>query len=149
MKLVFYSYFFYSIIFAETIKINLVATNDLHGIIGKQEASFMNPQYPPTIIGGSAFSKYIDELRIEAENKKEGIIILDGGNFFQGSPLGLHDAGKTMIEWMNRIGYDALVPGIYDFILGDKNLNELSKQSTFPFYFLILNAQIVHLHLKT
>ncbi len=135
MKLVFYSYFFYSIIFAETIKINLVATNDLHGIIGKQEASFMNPQYPPTIIGGSAFSKYIDELRIEAENKKEGIIILDGGNFFQGSPLGLHDAGKTMIEWMNRIGYDALVPGIYDFILGDKNLNELSKQSTFPFLF--------------
>ena len=135
MKLVPYFFIFSIFIQAQTIKINLVTTNDLHGAIGKQEASFMNPQYPPTIIGGSAFSKYVDELKIEAENQKEGIIILDGGNFFQGSPLGLHDGGKTMIEWMNRIEYDALVPGIYDFILGDKNLNELSKKSTFPFLF--------------
>jgi endonuclease/exonuclease/phosphatase family metal-dependent hydrolase len=135
MKLFPYFSIFFIFIQAQTIKINLVTTNDMHGVIGKQEASFMNPQYPPTIIGGAAFSKYVDELKIEAHIKNEGVIILDGGNFFQGNPLGLYDGGKTMIEWMNRIGYDAMVPGIYDFILGDINLNELSKNSTFPFLF--------------
>ena len=111
MKILFLNFIFTIFIHAETIKINLVSTNDLHGVIAKQEANFMNPQYPPTILGGAAFSKYVDDLRTEALEMDEGIIILDGGNFFQGSPLGLYDGGKTIIEWMNRIGYDALVPG--------------------------------------
>ncbi len=124
-----------SSIHTEPIKINLITTNDMHGMIGEQKANFMNPQYPPTIIGGAAFSKYMDELRIEIQSIKEGLLVLDGGNFFQGSPMGLADGGKTMIKWMNRIGYDAMVPGSYDFISGAANLNELSKMATFPFFF--------------
>ena len=126
-------------IHTEPIKINLIATNDIHGVIGEQKANFMNPQYPPIILGGAAFAKYVDELRIESKKNGEGLLILDGGNFFQGSPLGLADAGYTMIEWMNRIGYDAMVPGSYDFIFGAENLNELSNQATFPFLYSNLN----------
>ena len=118
-----------SSIHTEPIKINLIAPNDIHGVIGEQKANFMNPQYPPTILGGAAFAKYVDELRVESEENGEGLLILDGGNFFQGSPLGLADDGNTMIEWMNRIGYDGLVPGSYDFISGAENLNELSDIS--------------------
>ena len=125
---------------AEPIKINLIATNDIHGVIGEQKANFMNPQYPPTIIGGAAFAKYMDTLRMEIHSSGEGIIVLDGGNFFQGNPLGLVDGGKTMIEWMNRIGYDAMVPGSYDFISGADNLNELSDLAIFPFLFSNLNC---------
>ena len=125
---------------AETIKINLVSTNDIHGMISSQEANFMNPQYPPTILGGSAFSKYIDQLKIDIENNTEGLILLDGGNFFQGHPLGLYDNGKTMIEWMNRIDYDAIVPGAYDFISTAQNLNNLASGSNFPFLFANLEC---------
>ncbi len=120
---------------AEPIKINLVTTNDIHGMITSQKANFMNPQYPPTILGGAAFSKYVDELRNTAENMSEGLLILDGGNFFQGNPLGIADGGQTMIDWMNRIGYDAMVFGSYDFISGADNLNYLSKRAHFPFLF--------------
>ena len=70
-----------SSIHTEPIKINLITTNDMHGMIGEQKANFMNPQYPPTIIGGAAFSKYMDELRIEIQSIKEGLLVLDGGNF--------------------------------------------------------------------
>ena len=129
-----------SSIHSEPIKINLITTNDMHGMIGEQKANFMNPQYPPTIIGGAAFSKYMDELRNEIQSIREGLLVLDGGNFFQGSPMGLTDGGKTMIEWMNRIGYDAIVPGSYDFISGAANLNELSKMATFPFLYSNLNC---------
>ena len=117
------------------IKINLVTTNDIHGVIASQKATFMNPQYPPTIVGAAAFSKYIDELRDSSIPNNEGLLILDGGNFFQGNPLGMSDNGRSMIEWMNRIGYDAMVPGSYDFISGASNIQSLAIESKFPFLF--------------
>lgn len=117
------------------IKINLLTTNDIHGVIASQKATFMNPQYPPTIVGAAAFSKYVDELRNSTINNGEGLLLLDGGNIFQGNPLGMADSGQSMIEWMNRIGYDAMVPGSYDFISGAKNLQSLALQSNFPFLF--------------
>jgi len=84
----------------------------------------------------------VDELRDEVNNNGEGLLILDGGNIFQGHPLGIADGGYTMIEWMNRIGYDAMVPGSYDFISGAQNLNTLSLTANFPFLFsnLICNS---------
>ena len=142
MKHLLFTLFLIGAVHAEPIKINLVTTNDIHGMISSQTANFMNPQYPPTILGGAAFSKYVDELRDEVNNNGEGLLILDGGNFFQGHPLGIADGGNTMIEWMNRIGYDAMVPGSYDFISGAQNLNTLSLTANFPFLFsnLICNS---------
>ena len=106
----------------------------------KQKAYFMNPQYPPRILGGAALSKYVKDLRKEIMNSDEDLLLLDGGNFFQGHPLGMADSGKTIIDWMERIKYDAIVPGIYDFILGSNNLNHLSTLSSFPFLFSNLNC---------
>ncbi|SVE52243.1 uncharacterized protein METZ01_LOCUS505097, partial [marine metagenome] len=76
-----------------------------------------------------------DELRNSAVNDGEGLLVLDGGNIFQGNPLGMADSGQSMIEWMNRIGYDAMVPGSYDFISGAENLKHLAQKSEFPFLF--------------
>ncbi len=142
MKHLLITLFLIGSVHTEPMKINLVTTNDIHGMISSQTANFMNPQYPPTILGGAAFSKYVDELRDEANNNGEGLLILDGGNIFQGHPLGIADGGYTMIEWMNRIGYDAMVPGSYDFISGAQNLNTLSLTANFPFLFsnLICNS---------
>ncbi|MDP7027485.1 MAG: endonuclease/exonuclease/phosphatase family protein [Candidatus Marinimicrobia bacterium] len=142
MKRLLITLFLIGPVHTEPIKINLVTTNDIHGMISSQTANFMNPQYPPTILGGAAFSKYVDELRDETNNNGEGLLILDGGNIFQGHPLGIADGGHTMIEWMNRIGYDAMVPGSYDFISGAQNLNTLSLTANFPLLFsnLICNS---------
>ena len=65
----FFSLFFCVFINAEPIKINLVTTNDIHGVIAPQKANFMNPLYPPTILGGAAFSRYVDELRNDTKKK--------------------------------------------------------------------------------
>ncbi len=142
MKHLLITFFLIGSVHTEPMKINLVTTNDIHGMISSQTANFMNPLYPPTILGGAAFSKYVDELRDETNNNGEGLLILDGGNIFQGHPLGIADGGNTMIEWMNRIGYDAMVPGSYDFISGAQNLNTLSLTANFPFLFsnLICNS---------
>ena len=66
-------YFFCQIIFSNEIIIDLITTNDIHGVVQKQKAYFMNPEYPPTIIGGAALSKYLDELRVKIKTNIENI----------------------------------------------------------------------------
>ena len=114
--------------------IDLLTTNDLHGFIAEQHAYFMNPNHPPKIIGGSGLYKYVND-----NIDKKRSFILDAGNFFQGHPMSVVDSGKTMVEFMNKVGYTALVPGPDDFIYGAKNLNQLSELSSFPF--LISNLE--------
>jgi len=107
--------------------IDVITTNDIHGMLVSQKAEFFNPNFPPTIIGASGLNKYLNDFKIHYS------LIFDGGNFFQGHPIGIVDSGKTVIEWMNRLGYNALVPGKDDFIFGYKNLINLSKKASFPF----------------
>ena len=121
------SLFLFQILLSNHIVIDLITTNDIHGVIQDQKAYFMNPQYPPNIIGGAGFYNYVSKLKKDKDN----LIILDGGNFFQGSNLGIKDQGKVMIEWMNMIGYDAAVPGQYDFIFGMDNLNKIIAEANF------------------
>ena len=113
--------------------IHLITTNDVHGVIAPQKAYFMNPNFPPDILGWAAYYKYVKNLRIEAKHNNEAVLLLDGGNFFQGTPLGMFDNGKTIIEWFNRVEYDAIVPGRFDFISGAANLNNLINIADFPF----------------
>ena len=128
LKIIFLTIFSQSILFSENITVDVITTNDIHGMLGEQMANFMNPQYPPKILGGSAMYDYISNF-----NNQTGMLLLDGGNFFQGHPLGIADSGKFMIEWYNKLKYDAMVPGRYDFILGAKNLNNLINLANFPF----------------
>ena len=121
-------------------KIHVITTNDLHGVIAPQKAYFMNPNFPPNILGWAAYYKYVEELRDKLEKEGDGLLILDGGNFFQGSPVGLVDGGKSIIEWMNLIGYDAITLGPNDFALGENNILKLSELAEFPI--LSANANI-------
>jgi len=121
-------YIFFQILISSEISIDLITTNDIHGVLQEQTAYFMNPQYPPTIIGASGLFNYMEELK---KTSNQDLLLLDGGNFFQGSNFGMHDKGQSMIEWMNMLNYDAVVPGQYDFILGSKNLQNIFKAANF------------------
>jgi len=134
MKSIFILFISTSILLSNKINIDLITTNDLHGAISEQKAYFMNPSFPPTIIGAAGFYNYIKK-----NINKDNSLIFDGGNFFQGHPIAEIDKGKTILEYMNKIGYTATVPGPYDFIYGAGNLNELVENSTFPF--LISNLE--------
>ena len=129
MKHIFHTIIFSYLVLCD-ISIEVVSTNDLHGNIAPQKAVFMNPGFPPDIIGGAGLLKYVNDCRKESDSE---ILIFDAGNFFQGHPYGMSDGGSSIINWMNEVGYTALVPGENDFILGQKNLNELADQANFPF----------------
>ena len=124
------SFLLISFLLSIALSIEIISTNDLHGNIAPQKAWFMNPNFPPDIVGGAGLKYYVEESRKISD---EEILIFDAGNFFQGHPYGMSNGGMNIIDWMNDVGYTALVPGADDFVLGAKNLNKLANEANFPF----------------
>ncbi|MCF6237784.1 MAG: endonuclease/exonuclease/phosphatase family protein [Candidatus Marinimicrobia bacterium] len=116
----------------EYLKIHLLFTNDLHGGIAPSKAWFMNPEFPPDLGGGASMFTYVNEIRAEAAAEGAEVLLLDGGNIFQGTPLGMADSGRAMIDWMNEMQYDASVIGLQEFMFGIDNIAALDRAADFP-----------------
>jgi 2',3'-cyclic-nucleotide 2'-phosphodiesterase (5'-nucleotidase family) len=76
----------------------------------------------------------IERLIAEERAKSDVILLLDAGDTWQDFrrllPMvwGAHEA----VEWMNRVGYDAMALGNHDMYWGAKRLRELVRQAEFP-----------------
>ena len=114
-------------------RLHLLFTNDLHGHIAPEPARFMNPEFPPPLGGGASAANYIKEVRARAAAAGEPVLLMDAGDFFQGTPIGTKTEGTAVIEYYNAIGYDFTVPGNHDFDLGRENLERLVGLADFPF----------------
>lgn len=117
----------------EFLKVVTIFTNDIHGGIDRQEASFINPDFPPMLGGGAVAGRYILQKRAEAKKNGWGFLLLDAGDIYQGTPIGTKSAGKAIVEYMNTVEYDALAVGNHDFDHGWKNLRDLAQMANFPF----------------
>ncbi len=121
-------------------RITILFTNDVHGGIARTEATFMNPQFPPKIGSGPALAYYVNELREQAEAEQFGVLLIDEGDFFSGTPVGSKTAGKAVIEFMNSVSYDILTVGNHEFDKGLVELKQRAEEANFPF----LGANIVN-----
>jgi len=119
-------------------KLYIFYTNDLHGGITEQEADFLNPEFPPILGGGAAAAHIIFSYREKVQNTDDIILLLDAGDIFQGTPLGTKTEGRAIIEYMNRVGYDACTAGNHDFDLGKDVFIKLTRLAKFP----ILSANL-------
>jgi len=121
------------------IRINVLFTNDMHGFIGKKEATWMNPAFPPGLGGAPSLASFIWDLRRETEDKGEHFLLLDAGDIFQGTPVGDKSSGEAVVEFMNRAGYDAMTVGNHDFDHGMEAVVNIVKTADFP----VLGANII------
>jgi 5'-nucleotidase/UDP-sugar diphosphatase len=126
---------------AGTIKIDIIYTNDIGGGIGP----FLNSEFPPTVGGAAAAGRYICCAREQARQEGHGFLLLDAGDSFQGTPVGILTKGSAVIEAMNLLGYDAMAIGNHEFDAGAKNLYRLDSLATFP----LLSANIIDEHSGT
>tara|TARA_B110000881_G_scaffold83237_1_gene72822 strand:- start:4316 stop:6217 length:1902 start_codon:yes stop_codon:yes gene_type:complete len=127
-----------SLIFASSLhskssKLHLVFTNNIHGAIHELPARFINPEFSPLLAGGAGAYTYISNLRKEASEDGDFVILTDAGSLFQGTQLGTDDGGTKIMKWMNWMAYDAFVPGVRDFDQGVENLEKLKREANFPF----------------
>ncbi len=113
-------------------RLTVFFTNDIHGGITETKAEFLNPEFPPILGRGASAARIIETVRQQAQREHFSVLVLDAGDIFQGTLVGTLSRGKAIVEYMNRVGYDATVPGNHDFDLGKENLIELIKASNFP-----------------
>jgi 5'-nucleotidase/UDP-sugar diphosphatase len=116
-----------------SIDITVCHTNDMHGGIDETGAVYMNPDFPPPLGGGASAKDVIDYFREQAKDRGEGFLLLDAGDFFQGTPVGTRTQGTAIMDFMNRMDYDAATIGNHEFDIGKDALIALIKQSNFPF----------------
>ena len=98
--------------------VQILHTNDTH--------SFLNNTNHDSDVGGSSRLKgLIDYYKENA--KRDGIptLTLDGGDFFEGNIYYMADKGLKSLEVHNSIGYDAVVLGNHDYMMGAKGLDEI------------------------
>lgn len=114
-------------------RITVFFTNDVHGGVTATEATFINPDFPPMIGGGGSAANLITTYRKIAEEKKWGILLMDQGDFFQGTLLGTRTGGEAVIDYMNYIRYDLATLGNHDFDLGKENVIRITERAEFPF----------------
>ncbi|HEX7879287.1 MAG TPA: bifunctional UDP-sugar hydrolase/5'-nucleotidase [Candidatus Eisenbacteria bacterium] len=116
----------------DVVEIDIIYTSDIHGHIDPQEATFLNPQFPPPLGGGASAATYIRQVKEAAAREGRGFLMVDSGDLFQGTPVGMHFQGKAVIEWMNEVGYTAAALGNHDFDLGWTITEELVRTAKFP-----------------
>ena len=113
-------------------RITILFTNDIHGGITEKRAEFLNPEFPPVLGGGASAATLIKKVKAQAQKEGFTVLTIDAGDIFQGTLVGTLSRGKAVVQYMNRVGYDACVPGNHDFDLGKDNLIELIQASQFP-----------------
>jgi 2',3'-cyclic-nucleotide 2'-phosphodiesterase (5'-nucleotidase family) len=116
----------------DSFELNIFFTNDVHGGIVPVSAEFLNPEFPPMLGGGASAAAIIKQAREKIDAGGDELLIIDSGDIFQGTLVGTLSQGKSMIEYMNMVDYQACVPGNHDYDLGAENLAELIKMSNFP-----------------
>lgn len=114
------------------VQLEVLFTSDIHGGLGSSDASFLNPEFPPPLGGGASAATYLRRVREAARSSGARVLLFDSGDMFRGTPLGAADSGAAIIEWMNRMGYDAATFGNHDFDLGRDNAERLAGLARFP-----------------
>ncbi len=135
-----------TVLASETEQIRIITTNDIHFYLrpiyyryldeikpwGPQsrEGDYVTKAAYEGKIGGMAHvATVIKRLRSEKPGKT---LLLDAGDTWHGSGLSIFDKGVSMVKIMNVIGYDAMVPGNWDFFYPKEHLLNLIKQAKFP-----------------
>lgn len=114
-------------------KIYLFYSTDLRGGIEPQQATYMNPNFPPKLGGGAAAQGILKKYRAIARREGDAVLLLDGGNTFTGSTaIGTASDGTAILDYMNMAGYDGMVLGNDDFSLGSNQLVALAEKAQFP-----------------
>lgn len=97
---------------AANIRLTVYHTNDIHGWS-------MPHTQDGRLLGGMAAAAAV------IKKAKGPRLLLDEGDWFQGTPEGTLSKGGVLVELFNAMGYDAVAPGNHDFDFGEANLKVL------------------------
>lgn len=94
----------------------ILHTNDIHGQVLARPATWLKDVDPLPDSGGlPRLAAAVRRERAAAEASGAGVLFVDGGDWFQGTPEGNLDSGRGFVEALAAAGHDALVVGNHEF----------------------------------
>ena len=96
------------------IRLTIVATNDVHGHVFPQTAKLRDGSLVEQG-GAMTFAGYLANIRA---NNPGGVILLDGGDLFQGTLVSNLTEGAVVVDAFNYLGYKAVAVGNHEFDYG-------------------------------
>ena len=66
-------------------------------------------------------------------SKDYNVLLVDDGDAIQGEAIGTMTTGEAIIDIMNDMGYDVVIPGNHEFDYGVERFLELTKKANFPY----------------
>jgi 2',3'-cyclic-nucleotide 2'-phosphodiesterase/3'-nucleotidase len=109
---------------SETVCISILHTTDLHGHILPTSDYDGNPDY-----GGMA--RCITQIR-RWQQQNPNSILIDVGDVYQGTEVGLRSKGELMIDLFNHLQYDAWIIGNHEFDWGMQPFQQALQRSAMP-----------------
>ncbi len=108
----------------DTVCISILHTTDLHGHILPTTDYEGNPD-----LGGLA--RCVTQIR-RWRRKNPNTILIDAGDVYQGTDVGLRTKGQLMIDLFNHLRYDAWVIGNHEFDWGIDAFRQAVRASKMP-----------------
>lgn len=115
------------VITAQNKELVILHTNDTHSCIVP-----LNPNLADTTKAG--LGGFIRRAVLVEEQRKEhpNLLLLDSGDFSQGSPYYTLFKGDVEVGLMNLMHYDAATIGNHEFDFGVENMARIFSKATFP-----------------
>jgi 5'-nucleotidase len=103
----------------------ILFTGDTHSHLEPSFASFVSEKE----LGGVVRRvQYVEKMRQES---RQPILVLDAGDFLQGTPYFEQFEGEAEVKFMNHTGYDIITVGNHDFDKGWPHLADLLNKGKF------------------
>ena len=108
-------------------RLEILHTNDTHSCVMP-----LNPNLADTAVAGrGGFLRRVAMVKEERE-KNPNLLLIDSGDFSQGSPYYTLFRGEVEVGLMNEMGYDAVAIGNHEFDFGLDNMARLFRMDDFP-----------------
>lgn len=112
---------------AQVAPIHLVVlhTNDIHGQVLPRPGTWLSREDPPQVGGIVRLAAYVNSVRREHAGPGRDVLLVDAGDWYQGTPEGLIELGLPFVRALSAVGYDALAIGNHEFDHGLANATRL------------------------
>lgn len=128
-SLIFLIFLFISLASGQTVDIRILHLNDFHGFVEP-----FKPLGSTEMVGGMAFLA----VRVKELGKEKPSLLLASGDMIQGHNWANLFKGKSAIDLMNEMEFDAMVVGNHEFDFGLEVLHKRISEARFP----ILGANV-------
>ncbi len=125
---------------AEPEHLIILHTNDIHGQVLPLPATWIRDADPKPLVGGlERIARYIHQTREQAAKDGSDVLVIDAGDWFQGTPEGGLRKGRPLMQILARMGYDVVCVGNHEFDHGVQTLIEHLAAAPLPA--LLANVQ--------